>query len=74
MDFTSNDVMHVRWHGFTDHESGIMLYRVVTAERCLDKGEMESVSNTTKVDGGFTSTTLKLPGEGSLLAGLTLKM
>ncbi|KAK7092487.1 uncharacterized protein [Littorina saxatilis] len=64
MDFTSNDVMHVRWHGFTDHESGIMLYRVVTAERCLDKGEMESASNTTKVDGGFTSTTLKLPGEG----------
>nr|KAG5704398.1 hypothetical protein BaRGS_031104 [Batillaria attramentaria] len=29
MDFTSSDVVHVRWHGFLDHESGILLYRVV---------------------------------------------
>nr|KAG5704406.1 hypothetical protein BaRGS_031112 [Batillaria attramentaria] len=35
MDFTSSDVVHARWHGFLDHESGILLYRVVLADRCL---------------------------------------
>ena len=28
------------WHGFIDHESGVKLYRVGLAERCLDEDEL----------------------------------
>ena len=33
MDFTSHDEVHVQWHGYEDHESGLRLYRVVMANR-----------------------------------------
>ena len=35
MDFTSSNTVHVQWHGYEDHESGVRLYRVVIANRCV---------------------------------------
>nr|KAG5704400.1 hypothetical protein BaRGS_031106 [Batillaria attramentaria] len=61
MDFTRSRVVHVRWHGFLDHESGILLYRVVLADRCLTDQEMDS-SNATEIEDGNT-TTLTFPSE-----------
>ncbi|KAK7493734.1 hypothetical protein BaRGS_00015063 [Batillaria attramentaria] len=63
MDFTSSDVVHVRWHGFLDHESGILLYRVVLADRCLTDEEMNAADNATDVEGN-TAVVLKFPKEG----------
>ena len=64
MDFTSSDVVHVHWHGFLDHESGVLLYRVVLAGRCMTGEEMDSDAvNATVVDSG-TTTTLPFPEEG----------
>ena len=63
MDFTSHDVTPVRWHGFLDHESGVMLYRAVLAERCLTAAEMEAAENATEVETGTTAT-LRFPSEG----------
>lgn len=63
MDFTSSDVVHVRWHGFLDHESGIMLYRVVLARRCMTGEEMDTAVNATSVEHG-TAATLRFPEEG----------
>ena len=63
MDFTSHDVMPVRWNGFRDHESGIMLYRVALAERCLTVGEVEVVENATEVETGNTAS-LRFPSAG----------
>nr|KAG5696653.1 hypothetical protein BaRGS_023062 [Batillaria attramentaria] len=63
MDFTKSDVVHVRWHGFQDHESGILLYRVVLADRCLTDREMDAAHNATDVEQGNTAL-LKFPSEG----------
>ncbi|KAK7473968.1 hypothetical protein BaRGS_00034797 [Batillaria attramentaria] len=63
MDFTSSDLLHVRWHGFLDHESGILFYRVVLAERCLTQKEMETAVNKTDVENG-NAVTLRFPNEG----------
>nr|KAG5706423.1 hypothetical protein BaRGS_032816 [Batillaria attramentaria] len=60
MDFTSSDVVHVRWHGFLDHESGILLYRVVLADRCLTDEEMDAAQDAVKVEEG-NMTTLTFP-------------
>ena len=40
IDFTSDKTFLVHWHGFIDHESGIKLYRVGLAERCLTTEEL----------------------------------
>ena len=63
MDFTSNPVVHVRWHGFQDHESGISLYRVLLAERCMTGAEMEEAANVTAVQ-SVTMTSFSFPSEG----------
>ena len=63
MDFTSSDVLHVRWHGYEDHESGIMLYRVMLAERCMTGPEMEEAQNATEVEQGNLAT-IRIPREG----------
>ncbi|KAK7493739.1 hypothetical protein BaRGS_00015068, partial [Batillaria attramentaria] len=63
MDFTSSDVVHARWHGFLDHESGILLYRVVLADRCLTGDEMDATHNATEVQHG-TMTSFQFPAEG----------
>ncbi|KAK7496776.1 hypothetical protein BaRGS_00011985 [Batillaria attramentaria] len=63
MDFTSSDVVHVRWHGFLDHESGILLYRVVLADRCLTDQEMDATHNATEVEQG-EMTSFRFPSEG----------
>ncbi|KAK7496758.1 hypothetical protein BaRGS_00011967, partial [Batillaria attramentaria] len=63
MDFTSSDVVHVRWHGFLDHESGILLYRVALADRCLTDEEMDAADNATEVKQG-EMTSFKFPSEG----------
>ncbi|KAK7493717.1 hypothetical protein BaRGS_00015046, partial [Batillaria attramentaria] len=63
MDFTSSDVVHVRWHGFLDHESGILLYRVVLADRCLTDEEMDAADNATEVEGDNMAT-IRFPSEG----------
>ena len=63
MDFTSQDVVHVRWHGFADHESGVLLYRVVLAQHCLTDREMDQASNATEVTSG-TSASFRFPSEG----------
>ncbi|KAK7493736.1 hypothetical protein BaRGS_00015065, partial [Batillaria attramentaria] len=68
MDFTRSRVVHVRWHGFLDHESGILLYRVVLADRCLTDQEMDS-SNATEIEDGNT-TTLTFPSEGRYFTSL----
>ena len=63
MDFTSSHVLHVRWHGFQDHESGIRLYRVLLAHRCMTVPEMEVAENATEVEQGNMAT-LTIPSEG----------
>ena len=63
MDFTSNPVVQVRWHGFQDHESGISLYRVLLAERCMTGEEMEEAANVTAVQ-SVTMTSFSFPSEG----------
>ena len=63
MDFTSSDVLHVRWHGYEDHESGIMLYRLMLAERCMTGPEMEEAQNATEVEQGSLAT-IRIPREG----------
>ena len=63
MDFTSNPVVHARWHGFQDHESGVLLYRVRLAERCMTGAEMENDTNITEVEHD-TMTSFAFPSEG----------
>ena len=63
VDFTSQRVLHVRWHGFADHESGVLMYRVVLAARCLTDGEMDAADNATEVTVG-SSVTMTFPGTG----------
>ncbi|KAK3589123.1 hypothetical protein CHS0354_017089 [Potamilus streckersoni] len=41
IDFTSDDVVIVHWDGFIDHESGVKLYRVAVATRCLEQVEFD---------------------------------
>nr|KAG5706422.1 hypothetical protein BaRGS_032815 [Batillaria attramentaria] len=65
MDFTSSDVVHVRWHGFLDHESGILLYRVALADRCLTDEEMDAADNATEVKQG-EMTSFKFPSEDGI--------
>nr|KAG5706497.1 hypothetical protein BaRGS_032890 [Batillaria attramentaria] len=65
MDFTSSDVVHVRWHGFLDHESGILLYRVVLADRCLTDQEMDATHNATEVEQG-EMTSFRFPSEDGI--------
>ena len=63
MDCTSNPVVHVGWHGFQDHESGVLLYRVRLAERCMTRAEMENDTNVTEVEHD-TMTLFAFPSEG----------
>ncbi|KAL8573303.1 hypothetical protein ACOMHN_032765 [Nucella lapillus] len=69
MDFTSRPLVHVRWHGYGDPESGVALYRVVMAGRCLTRGEVDGANvtrddNATEVTHGVSSATFTLPAEG----------
>jgi hypothetical protein len=41
IDYTSQDSILVHWHGFIDHESGIRLYKVGLASRCLSVDELQ---------------------------------
>ncbi|KAK7460765.1 hypothetical protein BaRGS_00038812, partial [Batillaria attramentaria] len=69
MDFTSSDVIHVRWHGFADHESGILFYRVAIADRCMSEDEMNEAHNATDVESG-TTVTLRFPKEGHYVSSV----
>ncbi|XP_041349360.1 LOW QUALITY PROTEIN: uncharacterized protein LOC121368688 [Gigantopelta aegis] len=40
IDYTSEDHVYINIHGFIDHESGIRLYHVALAERCLTLSEL----------------------------------
>ena len=40
IDYTSDNDIIAHWHGFIDHESGINMYRVGLAERCLYADEV----------------------------------
>lgn len=62
-DFTSSDVLHVRWRGFTDHESGILLYRVALASTCLTVQDIEALENATETQ-AVDMTTLRIPQQG----------
>ena len=64
MDFTSSEVVHVRWHGYQDHESGIALYRVLLAERCMTEAEVGEAENATEVERGNVAS-FRFPSEGS---------
>lgn len=63
MDFTSDRVLHLRWHGFLDHESGILLYRIVLSGRCLTEEEMDAADNATEVENG-NMVSMTFPYEG----------
>ncbi|XP_070204014.1 uncharacterized protein [Littorina saxatilis] len=63
MDFTSTDTVHVRWHGFHDHQSGVSLYRVGLGARCMTVPEMEASDNVTEVEFGNMAS-LGIPSEG----------
>lgn len=63
MDFISSDLLHVRWHGYEDHESGILLYRVMLAQRCMTGQEMEEAQNATEVEQGNMAK-IRIPREG----------
>ncbi|XP_076453311.1 uncharacterized protein LOC143288575 [Babylonia areolata] len=64
MDFTSQRVVHVRWHGYQDPESGVRLYRVVMGERCMTGGEVDEADNATEVLSGGNTASFTFPGEG----------
>ena len=50
IDYTSADHVYINMHGFIDHESGIRLYHVALAERCLSLDEMTNPGyNKTKI-------------------------
>ena len=46
IDYTSEDHVYINMHGFIDHESGIRLYHVALAERCLTLEEMRNSGRT----------------------------
>jgi hypothetical protein len=64
MDFTSSRQLLVRWHGFEDHESGMRLYRVVLATRCLTAQEVDTSDNATVIQHPATTTSFFFPIEG----------
>ena len=50
IDYTSEDHVYINMHGFIDHESGIRLYHVALAERCLTLKEMTNPGFTNAVN------------------------
>ncbi|KAH3802479.1 hypothetical protein DPMN_156157 [Dreissena polymorpha] len=63
IDYTSEDSFVVHWHGFIDHESGIKLYRLGLAARCLTKEELYNFTEVTEimVYKDLTETSVRLP-------------
>ena len=53
-DVTSHDAIHVRWHGFHDEESGVKMYRVALADRCLTTEEVQETDNFTEISDGYS--------------------
>ncbi|XP_052220285.1 uncharacterized protein LOC127837360 isoform X3 [Dreissena polymorpha] len=49
IDYTSEDSFVVHWHGFIDHESGIKLYRLGLASRCLTKEELYNFTEVAEI-------------------------
>ncbi|KAL4218457.1 hypothetical protein ACF0H5_023192 [Mactra antiquata] len=45
IDYTSDDSFIVHWKGFIDHESGIKVYRIGLATRCLGQKELYNFTN-----------------------------
>jgi hypothetical protein len=64
MDFTSSRQLLVRWHGFEDHESGMRLYRVVLATRCLTAQEVDTSDNATVMQHPANTASFLFPTEG----------
>ena len=64
IDYTSDQSFLVHWHGFIDHESGIKLYRVGLAQRCLTREELyrrnTSLSESVFDEVSYPENTLKL--------------
>ena len=52
IDYTSDETFLVHWYGFIDHESGIKLYRIGLAVRCLSKSELYQM-NDDLIDSSF---------------------
>ncbi|XP_052238458.1 uncharacterized protein LOC127849748 [Dreissena polymorpha] len=49
IDYTSEDSFVIHWHGFIDHESGIKLYRLGLAARCLTNNELYNFTEVTEI-------------------------
>lgn len=69
IDYTSDDTFQAHWYGFIDHESGIKVYRVGLASRCLSKMELyeanTSKSNSVIADVLYPENSLRLPANFS---------
>ena len=65
IDYTDDEMFYVNWHGFIDHESGIRLYRVGLADRCLSKEEVyqmnDSVSEAIFAEANDPDNVVQLP-------------
>lgn len=64
VDFTSSRTLHVRWHGFQDPESGVVLYRVTLSRQCFPQEDKEMTHNATYIRKGDMAT-LTFPHEGT---------
>jgi len=67
MDFTSSQLVHARWHGYEDHESGMRLYRAVLAQRCLTLAEVDGAQNATVVSHPESMASFSFPSEGNFV-------
>ncbi|KAK7473965.1 hypothetical protein BaRGS_00034794, partial [Batillaria attramentaria] len=45
---TLSDRLHVKWEGFADNESGVVLYRFALGQRCMSAEEMNAGGNVTE--------------------------
>ncbi|XP_052789898.1 uncharacterized protein LOC128224186 [Mya arenaria] len=76
IDYTSDNDLPVHWHGFIDHESGIMMYRVALAEHCLStesilsENKNDSIIEVKEVIGRETSVTFKANFTGKYYASV----
>ena len=65
IDYSSKDSFLVHWYGFIDRESGISLYLVALAKRCLSKQELydrkETVIDSVIIEVAAPKTTLRFP-------------
>ncbi|KAL4218491.1 hypothetical protein ACF0H5_023225 [Mactra antiquata] len=67
IDYTSDDSFMVHWKGFIDHESGIKVYRIGLAARCLGQKELYNFTSNDDIEYyeevPFSETSTRVPAD-----------